>query len=80
MKGFILLYQLPRNRMQKVDRKALKELWKESGDRELMNETVQTILSRRSVRDFMDKPMPKALLDVIVQTGIYAPSGHNMQT
>lgn len=76
----VLLPQLPRNRMQKIDRKALKELWKENGVQELMNETVRTILGRRSVREFTDKPIPKALLDVIVQTGIYAPSGHNMQT
>lgn len=79
-KCVILLYQLPRNRMQKVDRKALKELWKENGDRELINESIRTILSRRSVREFTDKPIPKALLDVILQAGIYAPSGHNMQT
>lgn len=76
----VLLQQLPRNRMQKIDRKALKELWKENGGRELINETIRTILTRRSVREFTDKPIPKTLLDVIVQTGIYAPSGHNMQT
>ena len=45
-----------------------------------MNETVRTILSRRSVRDFTDKPVPRALLDVILQAGIYAPSGYNIQT
>lgn len=76
----VLIQQLPRNRMQKIDRKALKELWKENGDRELMNETVRAILSRRSVREFTDRPISKALLDVILQAGIYAPSGHNMQT
>ena len=58
----------------------LKEMRQEHGEREFMNETVQTILSRRSVREFTDKPVPKALLDVILQAGIYAPSGHNMQT
>lgn len=76
----IPLYHLPRNRMQKVDRNALKELWRKNGDQELMNETILTILNRRSVREFTDKPVPKALLDVILQAGIYAPSGHNMQT
>lgn len=58
----------------------LKKLQQENWDQECMNETVQTILSRRSVREFTDKPVPKALLDVILQAGIYAPNGHNMQT
>ena len=57
-----------------------KDLCQESRDQELMNETVRTILSRRSVRDFTDKPVPRALLDVILQAGIYAPSGYNIQT
>ena len=39
---------------------------KENGDRELMNETVRAILSRRSVREFTDRPISKALLDVIL--------------
>lgn len=29
---------------------------------------------------FTDGPVPKALIDVILQTSIHAPSGHNMQT
>lgn len=58
----------------------LNESRRENRDQEFMNETVQTILSRRSVREFTDKPIPQALLDVIVQTGVYAPSGYNIQT
>ena len=58
----------------------LKESRQGDQNQEFMNETVQAILSRRSVREFTDKPVPKTLLDVILQAGIYAPSGHNMQT
>lgn len=69
-----------RSQVQEVKRRVLNELRRENRDQKLMNETVQAILSRRSVRGFTDKPVPKALLDVILQAGIYAPSGHNIQT
>lgn len=44
-----------------------------------MNETIQTILSRRSVRSYTDKPVPEELLETILTCGIYAPSGGNHQ-
>ncbi len=44
-----------------------------------MNETLQTILNRRSIRAFKPDPVPQADLDAIVQAGLYAPSGMNRQ-
>lgn len=45
-----------------------------------MNETLQTMLSRRSVKKYQDKPVAKELLDTIVQAGLCAPSGLNKQS
>ena len=41
-----------------------------------MNATIQTILSRRSVRRYTDRPVDDAVLNEIVRTAIYAPSAH----
>jgi long-chain acyl-CoA synthetase len=77
---FIIIEKLPRNRMQKLDYKELRRMWEESGDEELMNPVIRNIYSRHSVRDFTKEQIPKAKLEMIVKAGIYAPSGHNMQT
>jgi nitroreductase len=44
-----------------------------------MNETIQTILNRRSVRVFSDKQIDKNELTEIIKSGLYAPSAHNQQ-
>ena len=77
---YVLLSELPRNRMQKVDRRALKARWEMRGREPLMNETIRSLLERRSIRDFTEEPIEKEQLELILQTGIHAPSGHNMQT
>lgn len=77
---YVVIGELPRNRMKKLDLKALLRMWQETGDSPLMNEVVRNILSRRSVRDFTEKEIPRANLEMILQCGLYAPSGHNMQT
>jgi long-chain acyl-CoA synthetase len=77
---YVKVGELPRNRMQKVDRGALKKIWETRGKCDLMNPVMQAILTRRSIRRFQDKPVSKELLEMIVQAGYYAPSGHNMQT
>lgn len=77
---YIVIEELPRNRMQKLDYKELKKRWEESGDEELMNPIIRNIYNRHSVRDFTEEQIPKAKLEMIVKAGIYAPSGHNMQT
>ena len=98
--AYVLLEELPRNRMQKLDRRALKTIWqerkesraeekstKESSDSSandagdaLAQSVISCIKSRHSVRRFEDRPVPQELLDTIIECGIYAPSGKNMQT
>lgn len=75
-----MISELPRNRMKKLDRKALYRLWEEGTREELMNESVRNILTRRSVREFREEEIPREYLDMILKCGYYAPSGHNMQT
>lgn len=77
---YISVQKIPRNRMQKIDRRALAAMWESKGDEDLMNPVIQAILTRRSIRKFEDRPVPRAILDMILQAGYYAPSGHNMQT
>ena len=45
-----------------------------------MNETIQTLLERRSIRNFLDTPIKKEDLDEILKVGTYSPTGHNLQT
>lgn len=77
---YVILPELPRNRMGKIDRKELRKIWANQGSKDLMNPVMQAILTRRSIRKFVDKPIPRELLDMLLQAGYHAPSGHNMQT
>ena len=77
---FVKLTEIPRNRMKKIDRKKLKEIWEDKDSRELMNPVIQNILSRRSIRQFKDDEIPENILKLLVKTAYHAPSGHNMQT
>ncbi|MFO8016969.1 MAG: nitroreductase family protein [Candidatus Woesearchaeota archaeon] len=44
-----------------------------------MNETIETIKARRSVRSFNDKPIPDGIIDELIECGRYAPSAMNQQ-
>lgn len=77
---YILIGELPRNRMKKLDRRALARMWQETGDSQLLNDSVRNILSRKSIREFTEQDIPRANLEMILQCGVHAPSGHNMQT
>ena len=44
-----------------------------------MNETIQTLLKRRSIRAYDATQIPDEDLELILQTGTYAPSGANTQ-
>ncbi len=80
-KHIIRVSEIPRNRMKKIDRKAVKRLWDERLDNNgYDNDLVQLILSRHSVRNFTDKKIDKRILELLVKAGIQAPSGHNLQT
>ena len=45
-----------------------------------MNETMQTILTRRSTRKFKVQEIPQTDLDQILKAALYAPSGMGKQT
>lgn len=45
-----------------------------------MNETIKTILSRRSVRSYSTQQIKNEDLDLILKAGLYAPSAHNQQS
>ncbi len=42
-------------------------------------EAMEAIFTRRSIRDFTDHPVPGELLDEVLQAGVAAPSGGNLQ-
>jgi nitroreductase len=44
-----------------------------------MNETIQTILSRRSIRSYEPTPVEREKIDLILECGQFAPSGINRQ-
>ena len=45
-----------------------------------MNETMKSILSRRSTRVFMPDQIKEEELTTIIEAGLYAPSAHNQQS
>lgn len=77
---YLYIDELPRNKMKKLDRKALYKRFAEIGEQKLTNPIIQNILNRRSIRRFTDKKIAKEILDMLVETGYHAPSGHNLQT
>ena len=44
-----------------------------------MNEILKTIKDRRSVRSYLPEQIKQEELDLIIESGIYAPTGHNDQ-
>ncbi len=44
-----------------------------------MNETIESILARRSIRKYLDKPVSDEDLKAIIKCGLYAPSAKNRQ-
>ncbi|MDY6861816.1 MAG: nitroreductase family protein [Thermodesulfobacteriota bacterium] len=44
-----------------------------------MNDILNLIKTRRSIRDYLDKPIQKDAIDKILEAGRWAPSGVNMQ-
>ena len=44
-----------------------------------MNPTIDTILTRRSIRRFKPDMLPRETIDAIIEAGLYAPSGMNTQ-
>jgi nitroreductase len=44
-----------------------------------MNETIKNILTRRSNRSYLEKPVEKEKLDLIIKCGIYSPTARGVQ-
>lgn len=44
------------------------------------NNVIDTIISRRSIKKYLDKPIAKELVETIVKAGTFAPSGMNRQS
>lgn len=44
-----------------------------------MGKTIEDILSRRSIRNYLDKPIPDEDLKLILKAGLFAPSAKNKQ-
>lgn len=42
-------------------------------------EVLEAIRTRRSVKQFADTPVPKSLIEQVVEGGLWAPSGQNLQ-
>lgn len=45
-----------------------------------MNETIQNLISRRSIRKYKKDLIPKEILTEIIKAGTYAPTGMNQQS
>ncbi|MCQ2508306.1 MAG: AMP-binding protein [Dorea sp.] len=79
-KYFVRIEELPRNRMKKLDRKAMKKLWAETGQQSISNPVMDAILTRQSIREFSEEVIPKPILEELLKCAIQAPSANNMQT
>lgn len=44
-----------------------------------MNQTLDTLKNRCSTKKYTDRPVPDALLDAVLEAGLYAPTGLNNQ-
>lgn len=77
---FIYIDQLPRNAMGKIERKKLLEMWEKSRSQNQSNPVLKAILERRSIRDFTEKSIQPEMINRMLEAGINAPSGKNLQT
>lgn len=44
-----------------------------------MNEAIQTLIERRSCKKYLSTPVEQELIDLVIKTGTYAPTGRNRQ-
>jgi nitroreductase len=55
------------------------ELLQPNSRRKIMNEVIEAIKKRRSVRSYDDRPVPKSIMNAIIEAGNEAPSAMNSQ-
>ena len=53
---------------------------KKSGKEVFMNDVINCILERRSIRKYKSEQITKAELDIILQAGLYAPNAGGRQS
>lgn len=46
----------------------------------IRNETIESILNRRSIRAYTEEPLTREELDTVLECAVWAPSGMNQQT
>lgn len=83
--AFVWVNELPRNRMMKLDRLALREIWEKRASGAAVSESssvgvIEAVLTRRSVRLFTDEPIARDVLESVLEAGRHAPSGRNVQS
>ena len=44
-----------------------------------MNQVLEAIISRRSCKSYKSDPVPRDIVEQVIQAGLYAPSGGNRQ-
>ena len=45
-----------------------------------MNEVIRAMVQRRSIRKYKPDMVPKALIDQVIEAGLYAPSARGLQS
>lgn len=45
-----------------------------------MNNVIENILTRRSVRSFTDQSVSRENIEILIKSALYAPSARNLQT
>lgn len=45
-----------------------------------MNQALENLLTRRSIRAYQDRQVEEALLDQVLEAGMYAPTARGMQS
>lgn len=79
-RDIIVTENIPHNSMGKVERKKLIAEYEKSNSIDLNNSVIQTVMNRRSIRDFTDEKVPTEIIEKLVEAGTSAPSGRNTRT
>ena len=74
----VLIFNFAASKLFIFKKKAV-EIHEPEEEKHPMNETIQNILARRSIRRFQTAPVDRSLLEAIVEAGTYAASGMNGQ-
>lgn len=76
----IQVNNIPLTKMGKINRKALKSMYKDSGSSIANNPVIKNLLNRHSIRNFTEEPVSDEIIKVLLEVAKSAPSGKNLQT